>query len=221
MVQDRLRHENLRARSPMRQEILSWIGTLSPPDLALAAVMLVFGLVFGWLIWGGRGRYIRELEDDLTAARKQIRRVLVAAEQSDTNDDVETVLAPRARALRPRDQVPDQRPDEDAVQTTAQNDAAIQAREPRFDHDLLQPRTDDMATGQNQPSTPGEEQEVRLAALCDELTKIRQLLGQVPLNTDPLKESLDQADMATKRANGRLKIVMSTPPFADDDQARS
>ncbi|MEO0832933.1 MAG: hypothetical protein AAFY13_06520 [Pseudomonadota bacterium] len=200
----------------MRQEILNWIGTLSPPDLVLAAGMLLFGLVIGWLIWGGRGRYIRELEDDLAAARKQTRRVLVAAEQQDTGDDVETVLAPRAMPAPVSASVSasaaEPVPPAVGSRQVAPDEAAAIRTEPGLDTDLLQPRTEDPVSAQSL----SDDQDVRLAALSEELARIRVLLGQSPLNTDPVKETLDQADMATKRANGRLKIIMSTPPFTDE-----
>ncbi|MEM1193776.1 MAG: hypothetical protein AAGH42_10340 [Pseudomonadota bacterium] len=204
----------------MRQEILNWLGTLSPPDLVLATGMLLFGLVIGWLIWGGRGRYIRELEDDLAAARKQTRRVLVAAEQQDTGDDVETVLASRAMpapvsapvsasvSASAAEPVP---PAVDSRQVAPDEAAAIRT-DPGLDTGLLQPRTEDPVSAQSL----SDDQDARLAALSEELARIRVLLGQSPLNTDPVKETLDQADMATKRANGRLKIIMSTPPFTDE-----
>lgn len=205
--------------------ILTWMSTISAPDIVLVAVAAMFGLIIGWLIWGGRRRYIAQLEDDLSQARKQTRSILVANKRDHAErDDVESVMSPdKPNADKTRaDKTPANKPGPSTSQSMSPP-----ARQCRSNKNA------DLGEGVNPPAaTPGSTQaatqaalaqtkppvldgsrDERLAALTDELTKIRALLGQSELNTDPVKESLDQADTSIKRANGRLRIIMSSPPF--------
>lgn len=194
----------------MRQAILTWMSTVSAPDIVLAAVTAMFGLIIGWLIWGGRRRYIAQLEDDLSQARKQTRSILVANRRDHVErDDVEAVLAPQKQPHKP--------PVERVCSASRQQplDDRTFSGELRESDQMVRPPQPDMAVAAKLVMLDQARDE-RLAALTDELAKIRVLLGKSVLNTDPVKESLDKADTSIKRANGRLKIIMSSPPLEND-----
>ena len=75
--------------------------------------------------------------------------------------------------------------------------------------------------GRNEEVTPAlsrqfrEDRAASLAALSTELAEVRRLLQHNRPDIDRLKESLDQADTAIKRANGRVLLTLRSVERAE------
>lgn len=210
----------------MRQQVLNWLATVSYSDMIVAGGAVAFGIAIGWIIWGGKNRYIEELEDELTlnrARNAQLTRQHKADSQRslDTNDGEEVLQPPHGD--RPDMLTPDEiKPPKLQQASTHKGSLHTGAgSHPDCHPSQLSPQLvpDDSGDRQQSASSSSrsysrrvleEGQDENLLALSEELDAIRTLLGLTVVDTDPLKESLDQADSAIKRANGRISVVRDT-----------
>lgn len=172
-----------------------WIANLEIAAWAPTAAAFVLGVIFGWLLWGGRfddagyeaGEGVdASIEDEASALEFSDGEKPAANGEAPSTvaKDVETMTgAQAAAALFPsRSKTPKEAP--------AKNGAA------------------------DDPAPPS----MKFGALESELRKAKELLAEADEENGAHRERLSELESALKRANGRLKLVMKAVKKARADR---
>ena len=207
------------------ERVMEWTPYMESARAYLPMCTFLVGIVMGWVIWGGRRQYVPDPENG-PGMRTYPADPAVEADNpgisGSRRDDGETRRRPH------RDHVPEgagapagpggpQRPAigkenqkgfQPAVTMmapTAETQTGNENQTRGSNHGGL---GDVMGGGVSGHDKPGPLRVATLLSLSEELDAIRTLIRTGIPDTESMKEQLDRADHAIKRANGRAALIL-------------